>query len=131
MIFRRLLRATGGAASIEAAFTIPLVATFMVGVLQFGMIFHANGAMRNAIGDGIRYAKVHPSASETTVLNETRAGLAGISPDGIKVLTFQRGTSNGATFGRITMSYELDPVIPFAAMPPIVLNETRTAYLPA
>ena len=126
----RLHRDASGAASVEFVFALPVLATFMIGVLQFGLVLQANGAIRNALGDGIRYAKVHPSATNNEVLTQTRAGLAGIAQSGIKTLTFQRGTSNGASYGQIAISYQLQPMIPFAPLPPITLNQTKTAYLP-
>jgi Flp pilus assembly protein TadG len=130
MIIRKLLKDTKGAAVIEMAFALPVVATMMVGVLQAGQVMQANGALRHAVGEGIRYAKVNPDATETEVLNKTKAGLAGINQAGIKTLTFSRGTSNGAEYGRITMMYELEPVVPFAAVPKIQLSQTKQAYLP-
>lgn len=130
MKFRKLIADPRGASAIEFAFAMPVVVTLMIGILQFGLVLQASGAMRHAIGEGIRYAKVHPSATETEVLDETRSALAGVDPDGVTQLSFQRGTASGAEFGRITMRYSLDPFIPFASLPPIVLNQTRTAYLP-
>jgi Flp pilus assembly pilin Flp len=126
----RLFRNTRGAASVEFAFALPVLAVFMVGVLEFGQVLMANGALRNALGDGIRYAKVHPSATTSEVLTQTKAGLAGVSLSGIKSLNFVRGTQNGADYGQISISYQMKPMIPFAPLPPIVLNQTKTAYLP-
>ena len=127
----RLLLDAQGAATIEFAIALPLLATFMIGVLQFGMVLQANGALRNALGDGIRYAKVHPSATQTEVLDQTRAGLSGIAQSGITSLTFQRGTQNGADYGEISISYQMQPMIPFAPLPPITLSQSKTAYLPS
>jgi len=130
-MIKQLFRDRSGAAVVEFAIAAPIVATMMVGILQMGQVMQANGAMRNALGDGIRYAKVHPDATETEVLDETRAGLAGVSQDGISELEFVRGTQNGAPFGKITMQYEIEPVIPFAPSPLFTLREERTSYLPS
>ncbi|MCB2076999.1 MAG: pilus assembly protein [Novosphingobium sp.] len=131
MILRRLHSDKRGTAAIEFTFAMPLLATLMIGILQFGLVLQASGAMRHAIGEGIRFAKVHPGATQTEVLDRTREALAGVKLSGVKQLTFQRGTSNQAEYGQITMQYELDPMIPFADIPPITLNETKTAYLPS
>ncbi|HSG34202.1 MAG TPA: TadE/TadG family type IV pilus assembly protein [Sphingomonadaceae bacterium] len=130
-MLKRLWQDQAANSTVEFVIAAPVLVSFMVGILQIGQVMHANGAMRNAIGDGIRYAKVYPDATETQVLNETRAGMAGVNVDGITELQFVRGTANGAAFGRITMQYELQPMIPFAPMPPIVIEEERTAYLPS
>jgi Flp pilus assembly protein TadG len=129
MTKRTLLSDPNGAAAIEFTFALPILLMLMIAILQFGLVLQASGAMRNAVGEGIRHAKVHPTATETEVLNRARAGFAGVDPDGIQTLTFTRGTSNGAEFGRISMTYHLTPLIPFASVPPIQLSATRTAYL--
>jgi len=131
MKMKKLLRDNSGAAAIEAAFALPVLATMMIGILQFALVFQASGAMRHGLGEGLRFAKVTPGATSTQVLDKTRAGLAGINLDGITALTFQSGTDNGAQFGLISMTYKLEPLLPFAAIPPITLTETRRAYLPS
>ena len=130
MKLRQLLRNTRGAAAIEFALAVPILASLMIGILQFALVFQASGAMRNASGEGIRYAKVHPSATASDVLAVVRNGLSGIDQDNLTSLTFVRGTQNGADYGRVSMSYSLQPLIPFISLPPIVLNETKFTYLP-
>lgn len=119
-----------GAAAVEFALAIPALITLMIAILQFGIVLHASGGVRHAVGEGIRHAKVYPDATEAQIYDKVRNSMAGVNPAGITSLTFERGTANGADFGRVTMQYELQPVIPFAAIPPITFNESRTAYLP-
>lgn len=126
---RRLVDDMTGAAAIEFAFAIPVLACVMIGILQFGMILHASGGMRHAVGEGIRHAKIYPNASSTEVLAEVRDALSGINPAGITSLTFERGTSNNAQFGRISMTYQIQPVIPFVPMDLLTLTESKTAYV--
>ncbi|MXP41497.1 hypothetical protein GRI75_07550 [Altererythrobacter soli] len=109
---------------------MPVLITLMIAVLQFGIVLHASGGVRHAVGEGIRHAKVYPEATEAQIYQKVRSSMAGVNPAGIASLRFERGTSNGADFGRVTMRYELQPLIPFAAIPPITLDETRMAYLP-
>lgn len=120
-----------GAVVIEMAFALPVVIALMIGILQFALVLQASGAMRHGIGEGLRFAKVNASATPAQVEAEARANMAGVKLSGIQSLTFQRGTASGAAFGRIAMQYELTPLIPFAPLPAIQLNETRTAYLPS
>jgi Flp pilus assembly protein TadG len=130
MMVRRLISDARGAAVIEFAFALPILVVLMIGVLQFGMVLHASGGVRHAIGEGVRYAKVHPDATDPEILDVTRAGLAGIDAGSVQALNIQRGQSDGADYGRITMRYRIAPVIPFAPIPPIVIEEARTVYLP-
>lgn len=120
-----------GATVIEFAFALPVLVTLMVGILQYGMILHTSGGLRNALGEGIRHAKVYPSATQASVLQKTRDALPGIDPNGITALTFERGVSNGAAFGRLSITYQAEAVIPFVPVQAITLTETKTAYLPS
>ncbi len=130
MTIRKLLADCRGATAVEFAFAMPILITIMLGTLQFATALHASGALRHGLGEGIRYAKVYPGATETEVLDHTRAGLAGLNPDRIETLTFQRGTLNGAEFGQVSIDYRLEPLVPFIPVPAIVLSETKFAYLP-
>lgn len=142
MTIRKILSEKRGVATIEMAFALPVLVTIMIGILQFGMVLQASGAMRHGMGEGLRYAKVN-DVSDPTDTTQIKAltkgvedtvmdGLAGINPDGVKTLKFERSTdANGVVSGTITMQYELDPIIPFAALPAIKMNRTRTAYLPS
>jgi Flp pilus assembly protein TadG len=142
MILWRLFRDRVGGVLIETAFTLPIMVMVMVALLQFSLVLQASGAMRHAIGQGIRYAKVNPlsdpddpaevAALKSDVERVTRNSLSGIDADGLKSIVFTTHTdSNELTSGTITIGYELTPVIPFMSLPPIQLSETRTAYLPA
>ena len=131
MTIKKFLSDNRGAVIIETAFALPVLVLLMIGMLQFSLVLQASGAMRHAIGQGIRFAKVNPSATETEVLAEARQALGGINPSGIKSMELLRGTSNGADFANITMTYEITPIIPFAAIPPISLTEVRQGYLPS
>jgi Flp pilus assembly pilin Flp len=121
----------GGATVVEFAVALPLLVTMMIGTLQFALVLHASGAVRHALGEGIRHAKVYPEATESEVLAVTRSGMQGVNLGGIEELTFNRGVANNAQYGRVTMRYRLEPVIPFAAVPPILIEESRQAYLPS
>lgn len=131
MIAHGLLKDIRGAAVIEFAFALPTIAIIMMGILQMGLVLHASGGMRYALAEGIRFARVNPQATSAQVEGRARAALLGIDRNGITSLTFVRGTSSGgASFGRMAMRYEIAVAIPFVSLPPFVLNETKTTYLP-
>lgn len=129
-VLARLRRDENGSLGVEYAFAIPVLVTIMIGILQFGMVLHANGAMRHALGEGIRLAKVDWDATDTEITDATKAALVGIDPKGVKSVTYTKGTSGAAKYGRVTMKYEMTPVIPFAPIPAIKLEETRQSWLP-
>lgn len=132
MIFRNLLADARGASAVEAAFALPVILVAMIGLLQFALVLQASGTIRHAAGEGVRYAKVHPDASETEVLNKVRASMVGVKDSGIVSLALQRGTAaNGAKFSSVTVTYQLDPVIPFTDIKPFTLNESMSSYIPS
>ena len=129
-MIRRLNSDSRGSIGLEFGLAIPILIALIIGVLQFGIVLNANGAMRHAMGEGLRLAKVDRDATDTAVTDRVRAQLVGVDPAVIQTLTFARATSNNIDRGTITMSIRLTPIIPFAAIPPITLTETKTIYLP-
>lgn len=129
--FVRILRDKGGSGAVDFAFAFPVLITLMLGTIQLGMYLQASGTLRHALGEGIRYAKVYPDATTEEVLNEVRSEMPIMDQDKISRLSFVRGTSNGAQYGRLTIAYQLEPMFPLVPVPPITISETKTAYLPA
>lgn len=129
-MIRRLASDHRGAIGLEFGIAIPILVALIIGVLQFGIVLNANGAMRHAMGEGLRLAKVDPGASDTAVTDRIRAQLVGVDPANIETLTFARASANNIERGTVTMTIKMEPVIPFAPVPPITLTETKTVYLP-
>ena len=127
----RILRDKSGSGSVDFAFAFPVIITLMLGTIQLGMYLQASGTLRHALGEGIRYAKVYPDATTDEVLNEVRSEMPAMDPDKIARLRFNRGTVNGAAYGRITIAYTLEPMIPLVPLPAITISETKIAYLPS
>ena len=127
-----MMKDTKGSVGLEFGIAIPVLAALMIGVLQFALVLSASGSMRHAMGEGLRLAKVNPSATTTAVLDQTRAQFVGGNVSNITALTFTRSTqTNGAQVGAMTMTYAMQPVIPFVPLPAITLTETKTVYLPS
>ena len=127
----RIVRDRQGAFGIEFAIALPILVALMIGILNFGLVFNANGSMRHAMGEGLRLAKVDPTVSDATVIATTRSALVGVNPNAVQTLTFRRGTVNNTETGTMTMTVQLQPIIPFAMIPPITMTETKQIYLPS
>lgn len=126
----RLSRDDRGSLGFEFALAMPILVTLMLGILQFGMALHASGAMRNAMGEGLRLYKVDRSVTATEVYAETKDELVGVDQKGIQSLVFTSGTAaNGASYGKLVMKYTLEPLLPFAPVPDIELVEEKYVYL--
>lgn len=131
-IFRRIAHDRRGSLGFEFAMAIPILVTLMLGILQFGMALHTAGAMRNAMGEGLRLYKVEPTTTEAQVYTETLDELVGVDQSGVTSLKFTKGTAtNGAQYGQLKMTYKMTPMLPFAPIPDIVLEEEKWVYLQA
>ena len=131
MKLAKLFRDRRGSGSVDFAFAFPVLVTMMLGTIQLGAYLQASGTLRHALGEGIRYAKVDPDATQAEVLNEVRDEMPGMPLENISELTFVRGTQNGADYGTISISYSLEPMMPLVPLPAITINESKTAYLPS
>jgi len=130
-MMRNILRSTGGSSTVDFAFALPVLVVMMIGIMQMGLTLHASGAMRHAVGEGIRLAKVDPTASQTDIEAEVKDEMTALDLDKIVTLEVTRGTSNGVAFGRIRLQYRVDPVIQLLPVPAITLTEEKQAYIPA
>lgn len=130
MMFRKLGRDQRGNTTVDFAFAFPVLLTIMLGTLQMGQYLHTSGALRHALGEGVRLAKVDPTASTTQIEREVRDELVAIDKDNILSLKATRGTSNGAKFSKIAIRYKLEPMIPLIPVPPITVSEEKTVWLP-
>ena len=130
-MMRNILRSTGGSSTVDFAFALPVLVVMMIGIMQMGLTLHASGAMRHAVGEGIRLAKVDPTASQADIEAEVKDEMTALDLDKIVTLEVTRGTSNGVAFGRIRLQYRVDPVIQLLPVPAITLTEEKQAYIPA
>ena len=128
---RRFANDERGSFGIEYAVAIPVLVTMMIGIMQFAAVLHTSGVMRHALGEGLRLAKVDPTATTEEVIAETRGSMKGVDLNKMTTLNFERDQVNATRMGRMTMTYDLQPIIPFAEIPPITLTETRQVYLPS
>ena len=126
-----LTRDSNGAAVIDFAFALPVLVALMLGTIQLSNTLHASGAMRHAVGEGIRLAKVDPTASIADIEAAVKNNFPAMDTSKITKLEVSRGTSNGAQTGAITMEYKVEPIVPILPIPDVTLTETKQVYLPA
>ena len=121
-----------GATLVEFALALPILILFMIGTVQFGLVLHASGGMRHALGEGIRFARVDRPATTKEIEQRVRDSLTGIDPSFVTQLTAARSTNaSGADVATVSMRYRVEWMIPFLSLPPIVLNQSKTTYLPS
>ena len=131
MKFMRFFKDQSASTTVDFAFALPVLLTIMLGTFQLGQYLHASGAMRHALGEGIRYAKVHSSADSDAIKAEVLSEMATLDPDNVVGFSFVRGTSNGVQYGAVVMKYKLEAMMPLVPVPDITITETKVAYIPA
>ena len=129
--FRSFSRDRRGSVGLDYAIAIPILVTMMIGIVQFAVVLHTAGVMRHALGEGLRLAKVDPTASTIEVKDAAKGSMKGVLLSGITKLEFRRSATARSQIGTMTMEYRLEPIIPFASIPPFTLSETRKVYLPS
>ena len=131
MIIRRILSNRDASSTVDFAFALPVLIAIMLGTIQMGIYLHASGAIRHALGEGIRLAKVYPDATSAEVKTEVLDSMAALDKNKVTGFAFVRGTSGGIKYGAVAMRYQLEPMFPLVPLPAINITETRAAYLPA
>jgi Flp pilus assembly protein TadG len=129
----KFLRNQKGAAALEFALAAPLVLLLFYGMAQYGIILLANAGIRHAVDVGARAATVYVGATPMTdqqVKDAVTSSLYGINGGTISDPIVARGVSNGAKYVDITLSYSAPVRLIVYEYGPIVLTETRRAYLP-
>ena len=122
----------GGATIVEFALALPILILFMIGTVQFGLVLHASGGMRHALGEGIRQARVDRTATTAEIEQRVLDSLTGIDPSFVTQLTAERSTNaSGADVAQVSMRDQVQWMIPFLSLPPLVLSQTKTTYLPS
>ncbi len=63
----RFVRNTAGTAAVEFALVLPVLLLMTLGIMEGGRIFLALHALEKVAGDGVRYASVRGSESQSPV----------------------------------------------------------------
>jgi hypothetical protein len=63
---RRLVQATDGMATVEAALVMSLLLMILLGVLEFGLLFMAKYAITDAAREGARYGVIYKTRNDGT-----------------------------------------------------------------
>jgi Flp pilus assembly protein TadG len=122
-----------GAAAIEFAFVVPVVMILFYGMAQFGIILMANAGIRHATDTAARAATVYIGATPMTdeeIIDIANNNIYGVENGTLSTPTVVRGTSNGVNYADITVAYSAPVDLIVYQTQPIVLSETRRAYLP-
>jgi Flp pilus assembly protein TadG len=118
-----------GAAALEFALAAPLLLMFILGITQLGLLFFANAGLRSSVAEGARYATIYPRPTDEQIKAKMTQSRFGIDPALVTGPTLTHGTSDGAQYLDISMSYATPLDFVFIETPPITISVTRRAFV--
>lgn len=118
-----------GAAIIEFALIAPVLILFIVGIARVGILFMANAGLRNAVAEGARYATIYPRPTETQIRDRIATGRFGLDSANLGTPTITYGTSDGANYAEITLTYNVRMDMIFFNLGTVTLSERRRAFI--
>lgn len=136
---RRLLHDEGGATVVEFALAVPILIFLLVGIMQIGILFHANGGIRELMGWSGRRAIIlyqnSTKPADAVFTNEitTEAGTGGyglVTSRLTPVLLVSENTGLGYRSVQITLRYSVPLSLPLMPNITVNLDQTRTYFAP-
>ncbi|HMC92642.1 MAG TPA: TadE/TadG family type IV pilus assembly protein [Allosphingosinicella sp.] len=136
-LFPRLRSDRRGISAVEFGLLAPVFIGLIIGIGQVGILFQAQAGLRHAVQEGARYATLYVPNSTGKKMRPTDAQIIakvtsseyGLNSANITGPSITTGTSNGATYLDITMSYSVPLNFVFYSPPAITLSETRRAFV--
>jgi Flp pilus assembly protein TadG len=126
---RRFRRDEKGAAALEFALAVPVLVTFIVGIVQVGVLFMANAGLSHAVGEAARFATIFPRPTAAQIEARVAASDYGLDPAELTISPVAYGTTGGINYADIEARYEVTLDFIFFSLPPVTLIETRRAFI--
>ena len=126
-------RNNDGAAAIEFALAVPIIILLFYGMAQFGLILLANAGIRHAVDTAARATTVYIGATPMTdqqIKDIVAANMYGVKSGSVTPPSVVRGANNGVNYVDVSLAYSVPVDLIVYEYGPIVLTETRRAYLP-
>lgn len=135
--FRNLLRNEAGATVVEMAFALPVFVVMIWMIAQLGMMFHANAGIQQALGEGARFATLCKNPGVLGCNAPTRGEVKAKmqqSVDGDNYGTFDaqmpvQGTSGGATFYDLTVTYTMPTSLLLFPGPDVSITKKKRVWI--
>lgn len=132
-LFCKYRRDETGASATEFALALPLVILLFYGTAQFGLILLANAGLRHAVDKAARTTTVYVGVTpltDTQIKSIVTSNLYGITSGTLSAPSVVSGSNSGVNYVDISISYTVPIDLIAFQYGPIVLRETRRAYLP-
>ena len=124
---RQLLNDRTGSSAIEFAVAVPVLASFIWGMFQVGILYQANAGMQHALGEAARYATLFPTPSDDEIQAKITSATFGVGTGTWS--TPQITSDNTAMTKTITVSYSHPMHFLFFDGPTVNLSANKVIYL--
>jgi Flp pilus assembly protein TadG len=128
---RSLFRDERGANLIEFAIALPVLVSFIWGILQVGLIFQANAGMQHALGEAARYATIYPTPSDTAIralMTSKKFGTYNGTLGALQIVDHTNAAGD-VDYKTLTLTYNQPTNFLFATGPTVALSKSKRVYL--
>ena len=130
MIRLHKLRADdSGASAVEMALSLPILLTFIYGMMQVGMVMAADAGMQHALGEGARLATIYPTPTDTAIKSKITTKVFGTFIGTYTVSDPVTTTAGTSRYKDLTVTYSVTPNYIFFSGPPVNLTRSKRVYL--
>lgn len=126
---RKIITDQGGASAVEMALSLPILLTFIYGMMQVGMVMAADAGMQHALGEGARMATLYPTPADSAIKTKIGDKVFGTFIGNYVIsdpVTTNVGTSK---YKVLQVSYSVTPNYLFFSGKPITLTRSKRVYL--
>lgn len=127
-LIRNLIRDIRAASAVEFGLAAPILLSFIIGLIQLGVMFGANAGLKHAVDEGARYSTIYPRPTDSQISARVTDKKFMLDPAYIVGPTITHGTDNGAAYADISMSYTVPLNFVFFTVAPVTLTQSRRAY---
>jgi Flp pilus assembly protein TadG len=128
-MLRRLRRWQDGSTAAEFAIAIPVVALFMLGVIEFGRLLWHRSTLAHAVEETGRYAMAHTDAAQSQLTSVLQASAAVALPASAITVSYATAASGGINYLTITATHSFTFMTGLIPLGPITLQSSARVPL--
>ena len=125
-----IVRNDRGAAAVEMALAVPVLATFLWGIFEIGVMFQANAGMQHALGEGARYATIYPHPTDNQIEQRIQDTVFGVGVGEFSDPSVTTPDAADCTNCRLlSVTFTMETNFLFFRGPDIDLTRSKRVYL--
>jgi Flp pilus assembly protein TadG len=127
---RSLFTDERGANLVEFAIALPVLVSFIWGLLQVGLLFQANAGVQHALGEAARYATIFPTPDDAAIRAKVTAKKFGTYNGTLNSLQIVDNNSGGpgTRYKTLTLSYSQPTNFLFFRGPTVTITKSKRVY---